>query len=120
MLNAPHGFRLPPPPPEDCCSFSICSLPRRTVAALLREEEQDSCQQPSLEAHALESQIRTPRIGPGSRMLHAKKKFFYFSARGAPRSVRHAERVRLRAAHVDLPELRLVLRDVVLQRVQEA
>src|SRR5260370_25325192 len=111
--------------PSRAALLRRCSRRRRSMRRASRAP---------LGAAPLESRNRTPKTRRGSKTLRAKKIFFYFfprpEARGPrpegiplppapPLSVRHPQRMRLRAAHVDLAELRLLLGAVVLQRLPQ-
>src|SRR5919204_5869402 len=103
MLYAAQGLR-PLPPFADCCSFSIFSPLRLEVRS--QRMEQNACRPRATRKMA--GGVRHSATQNGTPVLFRC------------RSVLHAEGRRQRAGDVDLPELRLVLRHVVLQRVQKA
>src|SRR5437868_4670674 len=109
MLYAAQGLR-PLPPFPDCCWFSICppSAPPPARA---------TCWSRTRASPTLTAEARCRR-GMGVRKWQPRR--VPVATRKPALSVRHPQRWGERAGHVDLPELRLVLRHVVLQRVQEA
>src|SRR3989475_4540925 len=114
MLYAAQGLR-PLPPFPDCCSFSICPPSAPPLARAPCWSRTRASPTP-LGRGRLRSRNGPPEMAPPSRSgpgLDQSEDLTFFS-------VGHPQRRWERAGDVDLPELRLVLRHVVLQRVQEA